>query len=540
MKIIETRTKEYITPIKVIKTEGLIENADILIKDFEKQNFFRAKCLCTVKGKGYIILDFGREIFGTLRIQTNRYQNEIKGDNFRIRFGESLTETCSEINEKGATNDHSTRDMRIYMSSNSDMEWGSTGFRFVRIDFLVDQVYTINGIAAGFIHCGYEKKGSFIGYGRMKDIYDTAAYTLMLNMQNTVWDGIKRDQHTWVGDLYPEMLGILLTYGNVPVLEETLLNIASHYEMPVWYNDIPTYNIWFMLCVNDFVKYSGKRDEALISALKENLRLFEECVSENGEINFKTPGLYFWVDDFFEWPCFGTEDSKTGIFYLLKYTLKKIIEEKFFDESIISGAKRIYEKIKNRKLPLTKVKSVESLRVLCGEDVDEGLRVIENGGANGCSVFFMYFILKALAENGKCAFALKIADEYYGAMLDKGATTFWENFDMEWTKNSCRVDRFPNENEKDIHGDFGANCYAGFRHSLCHGWSCGVIAFLAENVLGIKIKKAGFVAISVNPFQDNEYSKGAIPTPFGEIIIEKGGKEKPLELTTPKEINIIS
>lgn len=212
MKIIETRTKEYITPIKVIKTEGLIENADILIKDFEKQNFFRAKSLCTVKGKGYIILDFGREIFGTLRIQTNRYQNEIKGDNFRIRFGESLTETCSEINEKGATNDHSTRDMRIYMSSNSDMEWGSTGFRFVRIDFLVDQVYTINGIAAGFIHCGYEKKGSFIGYGRMEDIYDTAAYTLMLNMQNTVWDGIKRDQHTWVGDLYPEMLGILLTY----------------------------------------------------------------------------------------------------------------------------------------------------------------------------------------------------------------------------------------------------------------------------------------------------------------------------------------
>ena len=189
---------------------------------------------------------------------------------------------------------------------------------------------------------------------------------------------------------------------------------------------------------------------------------------------------------------------------------------------------------------MTKIKSVESLRVLCGEDVDEGLQVIENGGANGCSVFFMYFILKALAENGKCAFALKIADEYYGAMLDKGATTFWENFDMEWTKNSCRVDRFPNEKEKDIHGDFGANCYAGFRHSLCHGWSCGVIAFLAENVLGIKIKKAGFVAISVNPFQDNEYSKGAIPTPFGEIIIEKGGKEKPLELTTPKEINIIS
>ena len=36
------------------------------------------------------------------------------------------------------------------------------------------------------------------------------------------------------------------------------------------------------------------------------------------------------------------------------------------------------------------------------------------------------------------------------------------------------------EGQRDIHGDFGAFCYQGFRHSLCHGWSAGVIGFLKE------------------------------------------------------------
>ncbi len=30
-------------------------------------------------------------------------------------------------------------------------------------------------------------------------------------------------------------------------------------------------------------------------------------------------------------------------------------------------------------------------------------------------------------------------------------------------------------------GDFGAYCYLGFRHSLCHGWSSGVVKFIQEN-----------------------------------------------------------
>ena len=116
MSIRETRVKEFILPERVVKAEGNISNIESLFTNLEKQNFFKINKLCTVNGKGYIILDFGREIYGTIRLMTNRFYDEKKGNNIRIRFGESLTETCAEIGEKGAKNDHSTRDMEIYMS----------------------------------------------------------------------------------------------------------------------------------------------------------------------------------------------------------------------------------------------------------------------------------------------------------------------------------------------------------------------------------------------------------------------------------------
>ena len=87
--------------------------------------------------------------------------------------------------------------------------------------------------------------------------------------------------------------------------------------------------------------------------------------------------------------------------------------------------------------------------------------------------------MKAIASFDKQK-AIRIMKEYYGAMLDKGATSFWEDFDMDWVENSCKIDELPTSAQKDIHGDYGKYCYKGFRHSLCHGWSAGVIAFIKE------------------------------------------------------------
>ena len=92
--------------------------------------------------------------------------------------------------------------------------------------------------------------------------------------------------------------------------------------------------------------------------------------------------------------------------------------------------------------------------------------------------------------------APRLHPQYWGGMLDFGATTFWEDFDLAWTKNAGRIDELVSAGKKDLHADFGDHCYIGLRHSLCHGWAGGPTAWLTEHVLGIRPLEPGFARCS--------------------------------------------
>jgi hypothetical protein len=50
----------------------------------------------------------------------------------------------------------------------------------------------------------------------------TGAYTVHLNMQDYLWDGIKRDRLVWVGDMHPETSTIAAVFGNNKVVPKSL------------------------------------------------------------------------------------------------------------------------------------------------------------------------------------------------------------------------------------------------------------------------------------------------------------------------------
>ena len=136
-----------------------------------------------------------------------------------------------------------------------------------------------------------------------------------------------------------------------------------------------------------------------------------------------------------------------------------------------------------------------------------------------------------------------MAKEYYGGMLSVGATSFWEDFDIAWLENAGRIDEMPVEGKKDIHGDYGKYCYRGFRHSFCHGWSSGVIPYLTETVLGVRLEKDGYQEVRIAPkLSGLTYAKGTVPTPYGVISVshalQADGSVK-TEYTAPKEIKVI-
>ena len=117
--------------------------------------------------------------------------------------------------------------------------------------------------------------------------------------------------------------------------------------------------------------------------------------------------------------------------------------------------------------------------------------VMAAGGAKRLSTFYGYYVLQARAQAGDYQGCLNNIRDFWGGMLDLGATTFWEDFNLDWTVNAGRIDELVPAGKKDIHGDFGNYCYKGFRHSLCHGWASGPTAWLSEHVLGIQIVEPG-------------------------------------------------
>ena len=141
-------------------------------------------------------------------------------------------------------------------------------------------------------------------------------------------------------------------------------------------------------------------------------------------------------------------------------------------------------------------------------------------GAKRMSTFYGYYVLQARAKAGDYQGCLDCIRTYWGGMLDLGATTFWEDFNLDWTANAAGIDELVPPGKKDIHGDFGNYCYKGLRHSLCHGWASGPTPWLTEHVLGIQIVNPGCKAIKIEPhLGDLKWVEGTFPTPFGILKV---------------------
>lgn len=470
---------EYLRPAKIIKCEN-VQNIENLLQKQDLQISINEDPATVFEKGGYVILDFGKELCGGIRILTcfagdPRPPFFTNTSKVRVRFGESLTECCSDLGgEKNATNDHALRDFESYLPSLSDITLGDSGFRFVRLDFF-DRIKIRTIVAENKI---LKKKAIFEYNGQdklIKQIYVAAKRTVDLCASSGyVWDGVKRDRLVWIGDMHPETLALTTLYGSVKELENSLDFVRKQTPLPNWMNGFPMYSMWWIIILADYYAATGKKGfiNRQLDYLQGLVAQMNNCVSASGEMNYP----FYFVD----WPTHGKPDESDGARAINIYAANKAIT--LLNEFGIdtAGAELLRKKLLKVEIKPKTSKQVTGLKYMAtGKLTEEDKARLVAGGARGMSTFMSYYILKAVASFDKEA-AVSMMKEYYGAMLDKGATTFFEDFDMEWAENACRIDEFPQENQRDIHGDFGAHCYIGFRHSLCHGWSAGVLQFIKE------------------------------------------------------------
>lgn len=518
----------FVPPARLLwQSESGVTNAGSLLRSHAGQAVLKEPqppCVLAASSgaSAGVLLDFGKEIQGYLELFTPMTASK-DPVRVRVRFGESATEAMAELGGKqNAQNDHALRDQIVTLPWLGKITVGPSGFRFARID-AVDPAHPaqISQVRAVLQIRDIPYIGSFrCDDNRLNRIWEVGAYTVHLNMQDYLWDGIKRDRLVWLGDMHPEVSTIQAVFGFNEVVPRSLDLTRDITPVTEWMNGISSYSMWWVLIHEDLWMHQGNREylAAQQGYLTPLLKRLANLVGPDGRE--RIDGLRF-----LDWPSSPNQQGVTaGLQGLLVMTLESgarlmtVLGDsetaKICSEAAARG-RRVAPDVNGSK-------SGAALLSLAGmlDARQTAEKVLKAGGPKGVSTFYGFYVLQALAKSGDIETALDFIRTYWGAMLDLGATTFWEDFNLEWTHNVARIDELAPPGKKDVHGDFGAYCYEGFRHSLCHGWASGPTAWLSQNVLGIKPLAPGCKRVRVTPQLGNlKWAEGAYPTPEGPIRV---------------------
>lgn len=544
----DPRTRRYILPKRVVYTQGGVSNAEHMLSDMPMQVIFHPTSDCWMENKpgqpnAAILLDFGTEFAGSLRLIVRGVRNEGKKHvSLRVRLGESVMEAMSPLGNKNTTNDHANRDMVIDVCGMSANETNESGFRFAYVELLTENAgIAFHGIKGVFCFRDIEYKGSFeCSDERLNKIWQVAAYTVHLNMQEYLWDGIKRDRLVWIGDMHTEVQTILSVFGDQDIVRKSLDLTRDDTPVEMWMNNIPTYSLWWLFIHHDLMRQVGDMDylreqKDYMVALVNRILLL---VDENGREQMPE-------NRFLDWPNNANPRAKhAGLQAILKMTFDRCAEMlDVLDEGELADQCRERAERMKKHVP-DPAGSKQAAAALSLAEIVDAKKINEEhlapGGARGYSTFFGYYLLAAKAKAGDFVGALNDIREYWGAMLDMGATTFWEDFNLDWLENSAPIDEIVPEGKIDIHGDFGAYCYVKFRHSLCHGWASGPCPYLSQYVLGIQAIAPDTYKIDPE-LGDLEWAKGTYPTPYGiiEVSARRSDAGTLVDVSAPEGIKIV-
>ena len=520
---------EYLTPTRIVCVSGPVDNAEQLLKPYVGQVSTDEPEVATFGKGGYVLLDFGKEIQGGLQLVRNIGGS--KDVHFRIVLGESVSEALSDFHAPGttATNDHAVRDFELAVPWLGSVEVGNSGFRFVRVE-LADgdgeevSLVTVRAISK---YRDVPYLGSFkCNDDRLNRIWQTGAYTVHLCMQDFLWDGVKRDRLVWMGDMHPEIMTLNTVFGNQQVVRKSLDYVRDKTEPTDWMNGICSYSLWWIIIQHHLYQWYGDEDylKEQIPYMKELLKTVEANLKESEDGSIVEA---YREGRFIDWPSNDQPDViHAGLQALTAWAFYSAAEIGLWlrDEPMWQACSERASKMGWHETDAVGNSQAAALLYLADSESmrgDKACDIILKNGPEKFTSFMGYYLLEALAKGGHYAEAMQLISDYWGRMLDLGATTFWEDFNYNDAKNAARIDEVVPAGKFDIHADGGAWCYVGLRHSFCHGWASGPTAWLSEHVLGIVPVEPGFRKVMIDPnLGDLEWAEGTLPTPYGVIEVK--------------------
>jgi alpha-L-rhamnosidase len=473
---------------------------------------------------GSLLLDFGRETFGFIKLKGLTGKGQVT-----IYYGESREEALATATCE--TTDHLEIDLTQKRDSVMEL---TKAFRYVNVQF--DGSVSIDSVSMLYEYLPVADRGSFrCSDEQINKIYDVAAYTLHLNTREFFIDGIKRDRWIWSGDAYQSYLMNYYLLFDSPSVTRTLLALRGKDPVTSHINTIMDYTFYWFIGIYDYYQYTG--DKAFIQQFYPRMQsLMNYCLSRRNKNGLLEGLAGDWV--FIDW---ADGLSKKGEVSFEQLLFARSLETMALCATIVNDAPNAatYNQLAaDVKTKLFTNYWSDSKQALVHSRVDGVPTQNVTRYANMFAIFFNYlddakkqaikqhvllnpevpkittpymrfYELEALCALGEQSYVTKEIKDYWGGMLNLGATSFWEEYN-------------PAKKGAEHYAMYGRE----FGKSLCHAWGASPIYLLGKYYLGVKPTTPAYATYSIEPQLGGlQWIDGKVPTPDGDVSVYCSAKE---------------
>lgn len=393
------------------------------------------------------------------------------------------------------------------------------GFRYV----------SVRGVEPDAVHAELSlratpRRGAFVcADDRLTRIWAASAFTLRSCLQGLLIDGIKRDRMPWAGDLATAVAPLAYAFGDSAVVRDSLRALGDPTTPHV--NGIADYSLWWVVAHDLHHRYAGDEEHLAARAGSVHdllLRLAAETDARG--LLRPRPGAASFVGAgggavFVDWGVrHAPGRDPVALQVLWCWALAagsrvlaladhpgaagwseraRRVRAALRPAAGPGGVWRAYVDGESAPDPYATMLAVHA--GLVDGDVPEAAQRLVLDGTFG-TPFMAALALRALTGEHRVAAVRRIA-ERWGAMLDDGAPTFWEELPGDGPPSTAMYGR-------------------PFGMSRCHGWAGGPAAALPELVLGLRPTGPGWRTAVADPqLGDLAWAAAVVPVPGGDLTV---------------------
>jgi hypothetical protein len=463
-----------------------------------------------------VMVDFGQETSGRVEV-TNASTAPIQ---ITLRYGES---------EDEALLGPYTHVQSLTIPAGQVGACIDSAFRYAIVTLISgpDDGARISHITLNMDYYPVQYLGSFESSDPLLNrIWYVGAYTAHLCMQQDIWDAPKRDRARWMGDLQVSGEVINNVFLDKFLMEQTMDRLRAEAGTPPHghVNGIPGYSCAWVVAMADFYRHTG--DLAYLQKhhadLVTMMDFFKTELDDHGVFANKH-GQWAFAD----WSPGFNGQAPHSLWATQFYMIDMLRQGAWMLDQLGDPSADTYRQWADQAIQAAHQYIMDPATHTFGDRWQDNAMAIYSGAASPADMtaiwdkvlshpypvdlmitpYYNNYDIFAMALSGHTQDALSFVRNYWGGMINEGATTFWEGYDPRWPKEHFH---------KYLQADNGM----GYFVSLCHGWSAGATDLLTEYILGVRSTGPGFQTVDIEPqLCDLTWAAGTVPTPRGLISV---------------------